>query len=120
MNSQKVWFVTGASKGLGLTLVKELLKEGYKVAATSRRKDSLISAVDNTGDSFVPLEVDLKSADSIKQALKTTHEKFNKIDVVVNNAGYGIGGAVEELSDKEINESFDVNVFAPVMPYLRA
>lgn len=126
MNTKKVWFVTGASKGLGLSLVKKLLGEGYRVAATSRNTASLIKAVDEDNKDFLPLQVDLQNRQSIEQALKTTHEKFGEINVVVNNAGYGIGGAVEELSNEEIHKSFDVNVFAAinvikgVMPYMRA
>lgn len=126
MNTKKVWFVTGASKGLGLSLVKKLLNEGYRVAATSRNTASLIKAVDKDDKDFLPLHVDLQKGENIEQALKTTHEKFGEINVVVNNAGYGIGGAVEELSNEEIHESFDVNVFAAinvikgVMPYMRA
>lgn len=125
MNNKQVWYVTGASKGLGLALVKKLLSEGYRVAATSRNISSLAQAV-GTAENFLPLEVDLGNDVSVAASMKATHEKFGSIDVVVNNAGYGIGGAVEELSRKEVAESFDVNVFATItvmqkaMPYLRA
>lgn len=125
MNNKQVWYVTGASKGLGLALVKKLLSEGYRVAATSRNISSLAQAV-GTADNFLPLEVDLGNDASVAASMKATHEKFGSIDVVVNNAGYGIGGAVEELSRKEVADSFDVNVFATItviqkaMPYLRA
>lgn len=124
---KKVWFITGASKGLGLALVKKLLQEGYSVAATSRSIDQLIKAVNTGHDNnlFLPLQVDLSSEQSIEQAMAKTNQVFGKIDVIVNNAGYGIGGAIEELGNDEISESFDVNVFATirvikiVMPYLR-
>lgn len=125
MNNKQVWYVTGASKGLGLALVKKLLSEGYRVAATSRNIASLARAV-GTEENFLPLEVDLGNDASVAASMKATHEKFGSIDVVVNNAGYGIGGAVEELSRKEVADSFDVNVFATItvmqkaMPYLRA
>ncbi|SEW02419.1 NADP-dependent 3-hydroxy acid dehydrogenase YdfG [Chitinophaga sp. YR573] len=125
MNNKQVWYVTGASKGLGLALVKKLLSEGYRVAATSRNISSLAQAV-GTAENFLPLEVDLGNDASVAASMKATHEKFGSIDVVVNNAGYGIGGAVEELSRKEVADSFDVNVFATItvmqkaMPYLRA
>ncbi|GAA3920118.1 SDR family NAD(P)-dependent oxidoreductase [Chitinophaga oryziterrae] len=125
MNNKQVWYVTGASKGLGLALVKKLLSEGYRVAATSRNIASLTRAV-GTEENFLPLEVDLGNDASVAASMKATHEKFGSIDVVVNNAGYGIGGAVEELSRKEVADSFDVNVFATItvmqkaMPYLRA
>jgi NAD(P)-dependent dehydrogenase (short-subunit alcohol dehydrogenase family) len=127
MSNKKVWYVTGASKGLGLALVKKLLAEGYRVAATSRTLSSLTEAVGSgkTAD-FLPLQVDLSSEQSVADSMSATNAAFGSIDVIVNNAGYGIGGAVEELSRKEVAESFDVNVFATItviqkaMPYLRA
>jgi short-subunit dehydrogenase len=126
MSTKKVWFVTGASKGLGLSLVKKLLQEGYAVAATSRTVNNLTAAVGAFNQQqLLPLEVNLADAGSITKAIQQTVAHFGKIDVVVNNAGYGIGGAVEELSEKEIQQSFDVNVFAvikvmqAVMPYFR-
>jgi NAD(P)-dependent dehydrogenase (short-subunit alcohol dehydrogenase family) len=124
---KKVWYVTGASKGLGLSLVKKLIAEGHQVAATSRNLESLESALDGApADQFLPLEVDLSDEASVEGSLLTTWEVFGRIDVVVNNAGYGIGGALEELPLEEIRENFEVNLFAPivvikkVMPYLRA
>lgn len=110
MVNKKVWFVTGASKGLGLTLVKKLLNKGYNVAATSRSLSDLSSAVGNF-ENFLPLSVDLMSEDSVENAVSQTISKFGQLDVVVNNAGYGMLGALEELSDKESRENFDVNVF---------
>jgi NAD(P)-dependent dehydrogenase (short-subunit alcohol dehydrogenase family) len=125
--SNKVWFVTGASKGLGLTLTKQLLAAGYQVAATSRSADALIKAVgtDNTTD-FLPLEVSLTDEQSVQQGIAATLQKFGTIDVIVNNAGYGQIGTLEELSDKEVRQNFDINVFGSLnviryaMPHLRA
>lgn len=125
MSTKKVWFVTGASQGLGLTLAQELLKAGYRVAATSRKAAALREAVPASGH-FLPLEVDLTNEESVKQAIGETVSHFGSIDVVVNNAGYGQLGAVEELTDEEVRRSFDVNVFGLLhvvrnaMPYLRA
>ncbi|AMR34584.1 short-chain dehydrogenase/reductase [Mucilaginibacter sp. PAMC 26640] len=125
MNNQKTWFVTGASKGLGLTLVKQLLDKGYKVAATSRTINDLNSAVGEHGD-FLPLAVDIKTEASVQEAINQTLKRFGKIDVVVNNAGYGLTGSLEELTDEEARENFNVNVFGSlnviraVMPHLRA
>lgn len=125
MEKRKVWFITGASKGLGLSLAKRLLGEGYQVAATSREPESLISAINFGGDAFLPLKVDLGSDDSVAAAIAKTHERFGRIDVVVNNAGYGIGGSIEELTDRETRDSFDINVFGTihvirhVLPVLR-
>lgn len=124
---KKVWYVTGASKGLGLALIKKLIAEGHSVAATSRTLETLEEAVDSApADQFLPLEVDLLDEASVEGSLLTTWEVFGRIDVIVNNAGYGIGGALEELSLDEIRDNFEVNLFAPmtvikkVMPYLRA
>ncbi|WP_028401449.1 oxidoreductase [Ectobacillus panaciterrae] len=125
MSEKKIWFVTGASKGLGLTLVKQLLKNGNRVAATSRTVNDLTKAVNDDTKQFLPLAVDLTNEASVQQAIEQTIETFGKIDVVVNNAGYGLGGSFEELTDQEIRQNFDVNVFGTlnvirkVMPYLR-
>ncbi|MET0570554.1 MAG: SDR family oxidoreductase [Pedobacter agri] len=110
MENNKVWFVTGASKGLGLTLVKKLLSNGYNVAATSRNLNDLSKAVGEF-ENFLPLSVDLMSEESVESAISKTISKFGQLDIVVNNAGYGMLGALEELSDKEARENFDVNVF---------
>lgn len=126
MDNRKTWFITGASKGLGLALVQQLLEAGHNVAATSRNAGQLADAVGKEGMHFLPLEVNLADENSISLALKQTVNHFKQIDVVVNNAGYGIGGSIEELTDRETRDSFDVNVFATLnvirhaMPYLRA
>ncbi len=111
MNNNKVWFVTGASKGLGLALVQKLLKEGYRVAATSRSVNALKDAVQNEEDSFLPLAVNILDEADIKKAVDAAVTHFGSLDVLVNNAGYGLIGAVEELSDTEARNNFDVNVF---------
>lgn len=124
MDTKKVWLVTGASKGLGLSLVKRLLTEGYKVAATSRTVESLEKEV-GTSANFLPLEVNVTDEKSVSNAIAKTLETFGTIDVVVNNAGYGQLGTLEELSDKEARQNFDTNVFGllnvmrNVMPHLR-
>ncbi|SDP88455.1 NADP-dependent 3-hydroxy acid dehydrogenase YdfG [Mucilaginibacter sp. OK268] len=125
MSNKKVWFVTGASKGLGLSLVKKLLKEGYRVAATSRNLSDLSKAVDNHSDQFLPLAVNIKNEESVQEAIELTISTFGKIDVVVNNAGYGLIGGLEELTDQEARDNFEVNVFGSLnvirkaLPYLR-
>jgi len=125
MSTKKVWFVTGASKGLGLTLVKKLLSDGYSVAATSRNVSGLQKVISAENPDFLPLEVDLINEDSVSTAISKTIEKFGKIDVVVNNAGYGQLGTLEELTDKESRQNFDTNVFGSLniirasMPHFR-
>jgi NAD(P)-dependent dehydrogenase (short-subunit alcohol dehydrogenase family) len=124
-NNKKTWFVTGASKGFGLSLVKQLLATGQSVAATSRNLAELVIAVGSTADNFLPLEVDLADEDSVGCAMHKTKKAFGSIDVVINNAGYGIGGSIEELTDDETRGNFNVNVFGTlnvirmVMPYMR-
>ncbi len=129
METKKVWLVTGASKGLGLVLINKLLASGYSVAATSRNIEVLQEAVivnTATKGNFLPLEVDLVDEKSVENAIQKTHETFGRLDVIVNNAGYGIGGTLEELTQEEILQSFNINVFGTVnviqkaMPYLRA
>jgi len=125
MSTQKTWFITGASKGLGLSLVKQLLKLGHQVAATSRSLDDLNSAVGENNTNFLALTADLKTATSVNKAVNAAIARFGKLDVVVNNAGYGQAGSLEELSDKESRDNFDINVFGAlnvirsVMPHLR-
>lgn len=125
MDANKVWFVTGASKGLGLALVTKLLAEGYKVAATSRTIDSLEKEVGASGN-FLPLEVDIVQEASVKNAVEEALAAFGHIDVVVNNAGYGQLGTLEELTDAESRENFDANVFGSlnvirhIMPHFRS
>ncbi len=125
MNNNNIWFVTGASKGLGLTLVKRLLNEGYKVAATSRNISELQNAVGIKNDNFLPLAVNIKNEESVQEAIEKTVSTFGKIDIVVNNAGYGMLGGLEETTDQEARDNFDVNVFGSLnvirkaLPYLR-
>ncbi len=125
MNNNNIWFVTGASKGLGLTLVKRLLNEGYKVAATSRNISELQNAVGQQNDNFLPLAVNIKNEQSVQQAIEKAVSTFGKIDIVVNNAGYGMLGGLEETTDQEARDNFDVNVFGSLnvirkaLPYLR-
>jgi NAD(P)-dependent dehydrogenase (short-subunit alcohol dehydrogenase family) len=124
MNNQKVWFVTGASKGLGLTLVKQLLNKGYNVAATSRSIHDLNNAV-GAFENCLPLAVSITDEKSVSDAINQTIGRFGRIDVVVNNAGYGLTGSLEELSDQEARANFDINVFGSLnviragMPHLR-
>lgn len=113
MNTSKVWYITGASQGLGLTLVKKLLAAGYRVAATSRNVQKLKEAVGLfDAERFLPLAVDLNNEDCIDESVRQTLAAFKQIDVVVNNAGYGMAGTVEETAGEDIKKLFDVNVMA--------
>jgi NAD(P)-dependent dehydrogenase (short-subunit alcohol dehydrogenase family) len=122
---KKVWLITGASKGLGLSLVKKLLGEGYSVAATSRNIKDLVQAVGESPEAFLPLAMSLTDENDVAEGIKKVVEHFGRLDVIVNNAGYGLAGALEELTDEEARMNFDVNVFGSLnvirqaMPYLR-
>lgn len=121
-NSPKTWFITGASKGLGLALAQQVLAVGDRVATTSRNLKELQAA----SERFLPLQVDLMSESSVASAIASTVEVFGSLDVVVNCAGYGQQGTFEALSDSELRRNFDVNLFAPLnvlrhaLPQLRA
>jgi NAD(P)-dependent dehydrogenase (short-subunit alcohol dehydrogenase family) len=122
-----VWFVTGASRGLGLALVKHLLGRGDHVAATTRSSDRLLAALDDVETAnLLALEVELNDETQVSAAIAEATEAFGRIDVVVNNAGYGILGAVEHTSTEDIRAMFEVqvigtwNVIRAVLPQLRA
>lgn len=124
--ASRTWFVTGASKGVGQKLVKHLLEQGHRVAATSRTAASLTKVFGQASDDFLPLEVDLTDDQSVRQAIEQAVQTFGAIDVVVNNAGYAQQGTVEALSDDELRQNFEVNFFAPMvvlrhaLPHLRS
>lgn len=111
MEKQQVWFITGASKGFGLELVKQLRQQGHLVAATSRNVAELRQAAGPEAADFLPLAVELASEASVGAALAATVAQFGRIDVVANNAGYGQLGSLEELTDAEARANFEVNVF---------
>lgn len=124
-SEKKVWFITGVSSGLGKQLAKEVLSQGQIVVGTFR-KEAQVEAFnnENPGNSFGVL-IDVSSTQMIIDGVKTIIDKFGKIDVVVNNAGYGIMGSIEEISDEEVRRQFEVNVFGvlttirEVLPQMR-
>ena len=116
----QTWLVTGASRGLGLDLTRQLLERGERVAATTRsaaRLDEALTDCDVTN--LLPLELDLSNEDDVTRAVERVVSRFGGLDVVVNNAGYGFLAAVEEISDAEARQMFDVQVFG-VLNVLRA
>ncbi|MET8864028.1 SDR family NAD(P)-dependent oxidoreductase [Nonomuraea sp. NPDC004580] len=123
---QKVWFVTGSSRGLGRNFVQAALERGDKVAATARSTESLKALVDTYGDAVLPLDMDVTDRAGVFDAVQRSHEHFGRLDVIVNNAGYAQIGAVEELTEQELRDQMETNLFGAVwvaqaaLPYLRA
>ena len=125
MNTQKVWFITGASKGMGLEITKAVLNNGDRVIATSRNTEALLEKIGDHQDNILPIALDITNETAVGDAISEGIGRFGRIDVVVNNAGYNLLGNIEELSDAEFRETMNVNVFGmahiirKVLPHLR-
>jgi len=121
-----VWFITGGSSGLGAATAEAALEAGYRVAATSRDTNSLKGLVDEYGDQVLPVEMDLRQPDTITTAVATAELAFGQLDILFNNAGIAVFGAVEEVSDELLREQLEVNLLGPlavlraVLPGMRA
>ncbi|NUT18364.1 MAG: SDR family NAD(P)-dependent oxidoreductase [Hamadaea sp.] len=121
----KVWFVTGSSRGLGRKFVEAALSRGDRVAATARTTDGFADLVAAYGDAILPLPMDVTDRPAVFEAVRRTHERFGRLDVVVNNAGYAQIGAVEELTEQDLRDQLETNLFGAVwvvqaaLPYLR-
>ena len=107
----KVWFITGTSKGFGRIWAEAALNRGDKVVATARDGNDLTELQSKYGDDVLTLALDVTDKDACFEAIKAGHDQFGRLDVVVNNAGYGQFGAVEELSESEIRAQIETNVF---------
>lgn len=120
-----VWFITGSSRGLGRSLVAAVLAHGGYVAATARRPEQLADLVAQYGDRILPLALDVTNSTQISQAVAAASAHFGRLDVVVNNAGFGITGAVEGYTEEQVRSQLETNLYAPiavtraVLPYLR-
>lgn len=108
---KKVWFITGVSSGLGKQLAKEVLAQGQIVVGTFRKQEQVEEFNNQAPGSSFGVLIDVANNDMIVAGVKTIFDQFGKIDVVVNNAGYGIMGSIEEISDAEVRRQFEVNVF---------
>ncbi|MEU6182977.1 SDR family NAD(P)-dependent oxidoreductase [Streptomyces coeruleorubidus] len=122
----KIWFITGSSRGFGRRFAEAALSRGDKVAATARNANSLADLVAAHGDAILPLPLDVTDKAAVNKAVKQAHEHFGRLDVIVNNAGYGLFGMVEELTEDNVRAQFETNVFGTLwvtqsaLPYLRA
>ncbi|BDI23366.1 SDR family oxidoreductase [Herbiconiux sp. L3-i23] len=123
--SSKVWFITGTSRGFGREWAIAALERGDRVAATARDTGSLDDLVEKYGDAILPIGLDVTDRAADFAAVKAAHEKFGRLDVVVNNAGYGQFGFIEELSEDEVRAQIETNVFGAfwitqaALPFLR-
>ena len=122
----RVWFITGTSSGFGREIATAALGAGDRVVATARRVPGLADLVEQAPDRVRTVAVDVTDPASVRHAVDVAVAEFGRIDVVVNNAGYGSRGAVEELSDEQVRAQFDVNLFGvlgvlrAVLPVMRA
>lgn len=111
MADPKVWFITGCSKGFGRVWAEAALERGDKVAATARDASTLDGLAEKYGDSVLTMALDVQDHDADFAAVKKAHETFGRLDVVVNNAGYGLFGAVEEVSEAQARDQIETNLF---------
>ena len=107
----KVWFITGCSTGFGRNLAKEVLLKGYKAVVTSRKKEDVEDITTSYPDTALALQLDVTKADEIEASVAEAVARFGSIDVLVNNAGIGYFGAIEESDEAEVRRMFDINVF---------
>ena len=121
----KRWFITGTSRGFGRAFTTAALKRGDRVVATARDVTSLAPLVDAFGDSLVALALDVTDKAAVERVVAEAHRHLGGLDVIVNNAGYGLFGMTEELSEQELRDQMEANFFGAywvtqaALPYLR-
>jgi NAD(P)-dependent dehydrogenase (short-subunit alcohol dehydrogenase family) len=126
MSASKVWFITGTSKGFGRVWAEAALERGDRVAATARNPDTLTELVERHGEAVLPLALDVTDKPAVDAAIAQAHERFGALDVVVNNAGYGHFGTIEEVTEEEARAQIETNVFGALwvtqaaLPIMRA
>lgn len=124
--SEKIWFITGTSRGFGREWAIAALDRGDRVAATARDTDSLADLVEQYGDAILPLSLDVTDKDAATAAVARAHEHFGRLDVVINNAGFGHFGFIEEITEDEARAQMETNLFGALwvtqaaLPFLRA
>jgi NAD(P)-dependent dehydrogenase (short-subunit alcohol dehydrogenase family) len=122
----KIWFITGTSKGFGREWAEAALERGDKVAATARKAETLAPLVDAYGDSVLPIQLDVTDHDADFAAVQRAADHFGRLDVVVNNAGYGHFGMIEEVTESEARAQLETNLFGALwvtqaaLPIMRA
>nr|WSY49985.1 SDR family oxidoreductase [Streptomyces sp. NBC_00886] len=122
----KTWFITGASKGFGREWTETALQRGDRVAATSRSESAFEDLVEKYGDAILPLQVDVADRAAAFKSVQQAIDKFGSLDIVINNAGYGLFGMVEEVTEQQARDQIEINLFGAlwvtqaVLPHLRA
>src|ERR1700677_5089714 len=122
----KVWFITGTSKGFGRVWAQAALARGDQVAATARDVKTLAPLVERYGDLVAPLALDVTTRAAASAAIAATNRRFGRLDVVINNAGYGLFGTIEEVSESEARAQIETNLFGALwvtqaaLPIMRA
>jgi NAD(P)-dependent dehydrogenase (short-subunit alcohol dehydrogenase family) len=125
MADSKTWFITGTSRGFGREWAEAALERGDKVAATARDASTLDDLVQTYGDAILPITLDVNDREADFAAVKQAHDHFGRLDVVVNNAGYGHFGFIEELSEADARNQIETNLFGALwvtqaaLPFLR-
>ncbi|HMJ36504.1 MAG TPA: SDR family oxidoreductase [Baekduia sp.] len=123
--ASKTWFITGTSRGFGREWASAALKRGDRVAGTARDPSTLDDLAQEHGDTLLPMALDVTDREAVFDAVRRAHERFGRLDVVVNNAGYGQFGMVEELSEQDAREQIETNLFGALwvtqaaLPFLR-
>ena len=121
----KVWFITGSSRGLGRSLAEAVLEKGHNVVATARNTDQLEDLVSKHPGQILPLKLDVNDPAQIRESVEKTIKHFGRIDLLVNNAGFGITGAAEAFTEEQVRSQLETNLYAPiavtraVLPYMR-
>ncbi|WP_245877836.1 SDR family NAD(P)-dependent oxidoreductase [Spirosoma fluviale] len=121
----KIWFITGSSRGLGRNLTEALLAKGDAVAATARNPNQLADLAARYPDQLYPIQLNVTDKAQINAAVEQTIAYFGRIDVLVNNAGFGITGAAEAFTDEQVRSQLETNLYASieitraVLPYMR-
>jgi len=112
--TNKVWFITGSSRGFGRVWTEAALKRGDKVAATARTLESIADLKEKFGENVFTLELDVTKPEQVKAAVQQAHAHFGRLDIVLNNAGYSLVGTIEEASPDEIRTLYETNILGPV------
>lgn len=125
-DSSRVWFVTGCSSGFGRALAERIVAEGDLLIATARQAETLSTLADLAPDSVRVLALDVTDPVAVRRVVNEAHAAWGRLDVIVNNAGYGLLGALEECGDDQIARNFATNLLGPIhvmraaLPLLRA